>query len=160
MMLGNEGIELLILYQKTLKIALSEAVIIIMKNETAKSILQEELALTFTGRDKNLSSLMSSTILRDFYDFESIRESEKELIQKYYNIQIGKDNFLINYGGIKNLDGKTVQSDEDLIILYVERFLKYEKIHNKISKRPIKRTDEFGGKCLRAASMSNRNKSK
>ena len=86
LILGKEGKNLVKLYQEKLQISSEEAIKIIMKNKTAQSILKKELVLSVTGTQKNLSALMSATILKDFYDFESIRESEKELIKVYYDI--------------------------------------------------------------------------
>ncbi|MEO2683415.1 hypothetical protein, partial [Clostridium butyricum] len=98
MKIGKEGIKLVILFQEKLGISLSEAVIILLKNKTAQSLLKEELALSITGTNKNLSALMSITVQREFYDFELIRPDEIELIRQYYDIEIGKDNFLTTSG--------------------------------------------------------------
>lgn len=88
--LGNEGTKLVLRYKEKLGITLYETFEIIKKNKTAQSLLKEELALTYTGADTNLSALMRATILRNFYDFEKIRPNEKELIKKYYGVDIGK----------------------------------------------------------------------
>ena len=54
------------------------------KNKTAEKFLKEELALSQTGVMKNLSALLSITLLRQPNDFEPLRDSEKALINEYY----------------------------------------------------------------------------
>lgn len=72
------------LYQETLGITYNEANEIICKNATAKALIVEEPALSATGMNKTLSALLRATLLREFYDFEPLKESEKDLIKKYY----------------------------------------------------------------------------
>lgn len=134
MKLGKEGIKLVILFQEKLGISLSEAVIILMKNKTSLSLLKEELALGITGINKNLGALMSVTMLRDFNDFEAIRENEIELIKKYYDIEIGKDNFLTTSRIIRLVQCNDCTSQEELICLYVDKFMRREKILNLLNK--------------------------
>lgn len=156
-MFGEEGIKLIILYQKTLEISISEAVIILMKNKTARAILQEELALTFTGKNKNLSSLLSSTILRNFYDFNPIMEDEKKLVKEYYDIEIGKDNYLKNNLLEKGTKLENCEEDEALVRKYVEKYLRYENIRRKTKLVEVKESGKFGKTCLRAAKIRNKN---
>lgn len=138
--LGKEGTRLLKLYQKTLGITLEETIIIIMKNKTAQALLKEELALSVTGIYKNLSILLSYTLLRDFYDFEPIRENEKKLVKKYYGIEIGNKQYSIENKKNNNLNKaiynriKINKKNEKLIIAYVDKAIVYR--HSKPNIAP------------------------
>lgn len=88
MQLGKYAKELVNQYKDRLGITYDEAMIIIEQNKTAQQLLNEELALSVTGIKINLSTLMRATLLRDFYDFEPLRVYEKDLIKKYYNIEV------------------------------------------------------------------------
>ena len=80
--LGEQGLRLVELYQETLNITINDAMNIISKNKAAQALLEEELALAITGVKKNLSALLSVTLLRDFYDFEPLKDSEKNNIKQ------------------------------------------------------------------------------
>lgn len=82
--LKKEGLELVKLFQETLNITEGEAFNMLSKNKTAIAFLKEELALEQKGIKKNLSALLSITLLRDHYDFTPLKEKEQELIDKYY----------------------------------------------------------------------------
>ena len=154
MKIGKEGIKLVILFQEKLGISLSEAVIILLKNKTAQSLLKEELALSITGTNKNLSALMGITVQREFYDFELIRPDEIELIRQYYDIEIGKDNFLTT-SGIKRVSKCEINKNiEELVKLYVDKFLRRERIYNLISKNSSVGEDTTKRGFLKAANSS------
>lgn len=92
--LGKNAKLLLSKYAECLGITFEQSVFIINKNKTAQSLLKEELALGITSINENLSALMSITILREFNDFEPIRQKEKQLVYEYYGLIL--DNLVTN----------------------------------------------------------------
>lgn len=135
MRFGQEAIKLIILYKETLGISLEEAVIIIMKNRTAQLLLQEEMALSITGTNKNLSALVGITLLRDSYDFKTIKTNEKQLIYEYYNIHIGEENCLTKSKYLDRVRQKLDGDKQELIEEYVAFFERQNKVIRKLNNK-------------------------
>ena len=130
MRLGEEGLKLIILYQKTLGISLDEAVIIIMRNKTAQLLLKEEMALSITGEKKNLSALMQITLLREPYDFQVIKSNEINLIHEYYQIDIGEKNCLSRTTFFQKSKQKWYNNKYKLVNQYICFLEKQNRIEN------------------------------
>lgn len=162
--LGIEGENLVKLYSEKLGITIDEACEIFKQNKTALALLKEELALTFTGTDTNLSALMRATILRKFYDFEKLRPSEVDLIYRHYGINIKKktgnvENKAPNFGQLISAIHKPVANTRFKIDSSAKvRFVQEDEIAGAVAIVPEKISADESSKRVKRSGVSRRDR--